>query len=104
MLPWSQMTQFGGVWYLKSDFKSENERLSFEKKVCSQFADRLKDLKLSYLCVNFAPAFTNWLPFYWKGYRQTTRYTYQIQGVDNLDVDVLVKRIDLIYRFIWLIL
>ncbi len=81
-----QMTQFGGVWYLKSDFKSENERLSFEKKVCSQFADRLKDLKLSYLCVNFAPVFTNWLPFYWKGYRQTTRYTYQIQGVDNLDV------------------
>ena len=25
-------------------------------------------------------------------------------SVDNLDVDVLVKRIDLIYRFIWLIL
>jgi Zn-dependent M28 family amino/carboxypeptidase len=25
-------------------------------------------------------------------------------NVDNLDVDVLVKRIDLIYRFIWLIL
>src|SRR5690606_24621302 len=22
--------------------------------------------------------FTNWLPFYWKGFTQTTRYTYKI--------------------------
>ncbi len=26
----------------------------------------------------FHPSATNWLPFYWKGYRQTTRYTYQL--------------------------
>jgi len=27
---------------------------------------------------DFNPAVTNWLPFYWKGYRQTTRYTYRL--------------------------
>lgn len=34
----------------------------------------------------FHPAQTNWLPFYWKGFRQTTRYTYRI---DLSDLDAL---------------
>jgi lipid II:glycine glycyltransferase (peptidoglycan interpeptide bridge formation enzyme) len=33
---------------------------------------------------DFHPALTNWLPFYWKGYQQTTRYTYTLD-VTNLD-------------------
>ena len=80
-----QLTQFNGVWYLKNDFKNENERLSFEKKVCTYFAERLKALHISYFCQNFSPSFTNWLPFYWQGYGQTTRYTYQIKNLSNLD-------------------
>ena len=35
--------------------------------------------------VNFHPSFTNWLPFYWAGYTQTTRYTYTIEDLTNLD-------------------
>ena len=27
---------------------------------------------------NFHPSATNWLPFYWRGYRQTTYYTYRL--------------------------
>ena len=27
----------------------------------------------------------NWLPFYWKGFKQTTRYTYQIKQPIHLD-------------------
>lgn len=30
-------------------------------------------------------AFTNWLPFYWAGYNQTTRYTYVIDELEDLD-------------------
>lgn len=33
---------------------------------------------------NFHPAVTNWLPFYWAGYRQTTRYTYRL-AVEDMD-------------------
>ncbi len=33
---------------------------------------------------DFHPTVTNWLPFFWKGYRQTTRYTYTLD-VRNLD-------------------
>lgn len=28
---------------------------------------------------------TNWLPFYWRGFEQTTRYTYVIEDLHNLD-------------------
>lgn len=79
-----QLTQFNGVWYLRNDFKSENERLSFEKKVCTYFAECLKNLNISYFNQNFTPHFTNWLPFYWQGFSQTTRYTYQINNLSNL--------------------
>jgi len=32
-----------------------------------------------------APAVTNWLPFYWEGFQQTTFYTYRIESLANLN-------------------
>ena len=80
-----QLTQYNGVWYFRTNFKNENERLSFEKKACQYFIDKIKCLGISYFNQNFPTAFTNWLPFYWNGYRQTTRYTYQIPDISDLD-------------------
>ena len=33
---------------------------------------------------NFYPTTTNWLPFYWAGYRQTTYYTYRFSNLADL--------------------
>lgn len=33
---------------------------------------------------NFHPTCTNWLPFYWKAFQQTTYYTYQIDLTQSL--------------------
>ena len=33
---------------------------------------------------NLHPALTNWLPFYWQQYQQTTFYTYQLRGLRAL--------------------
>ena len=33
---------------------------------------------------SFYPTLTNWLPFYWAGYRQTTYYTYRLPGISQL--------------------
>ncbi|HND87657.1 MAG TPA: GNAT family N-acetyltransferase [Saprospiraceae bacterium] len=38
---------------------------------------------------------TNWLPFYWQGYRQTTRYSYTL---DLSDLDAVWKNIKPRYR------
>ena len=32
---------------------------------------------------SFHYSITNWLPFYWKGFTQTTRYTYVLDTLDN---------------------
>ncbi len=34
----------------------------------------------------FHPNFTNWLPFYWAGYRQETRYTYCFPDISDIKV------------------
>lgn len=34
---------------------------------------------------HFAPQVTNWLPFYWEGFTQTTRYTYVLDLTQSLD-------------------
>ena len=33
---------------------------------------------------NFYPTATNWLPFYWLNFRQTTYYTYRLNGLHQL--------------------
>ncbi len=32
---------------------------------------------------NWSPEMQNWLPFYWRGFRQTTRYTYQLRCLND---------------------
>jgi hypothetical protein len=34
---------------------------------------------------NFSPQAANWLPFYWRGFSQHTRYTYRLTDLSNLD-------------------
>lgn len=34
---------------------------------------------------SFHPNFTNWLPFYWAGYRQEVRYTYRFHDLQDID-------------------
>lgn len=35
---------------------------------------------------NFSPQAANWLPFFWRGFSQQTRYTYRFADLSNLDV------------------
>jgi lipid II:glycine glycyltransferase (peptidoglycan interpeptide bridge formation enzyme) len=34
---------------------------------------------------DFHPNLTNWLPFYWNDYQESTRYTYQLHNLQDLD-------------------
>jgi hypothetical protein len=80
-----QQTQYTGVWV---DYPKEiklHKRYSFEKRVMDGLIDQLDALKLSYYSQNFHHSFTNWQPFYWRGFRQTTRYTYQIKDLSDIE-------------------
>lgn len=80
-----QLTQYNGPFYRYPDALNEMRRLSFEQKVCDQLIAQLKDLRLAYFNQNFSPSITNWLPFYWQGFSQTTRYTYRINDLSRPD-------------------
>ncbi len=79
-----ELTQYNGVWFRYPNWRDENEKLSFEKKILVEIIKQLKSLRLAYYEQNFSPQFTNWLPFYWSGFRQTTRYTYRIPDISDL--------------------
>lgn len=80
-----QLTQYNGLWINYSDIRSVSEKLSLEKEVMLNFIKQLSDIKLSYFDQSFQPAITNWLPFFWNGFSQTTRYTYQIKNISNIE-------------------
>ena len=76
-----QLTQFSGLVYFYPENMSESHRLDFEKQVAGSLLRQIDDLRLHSFLQNFSPDITNWLPFYWAGYRQTTRYTYRIDDI-----------------------
>ncbi len=78
-----QLTQTNGIWIDYPENQSENERLSLENKVCEALIKKLYKLKWIYYAQNFHFSFTNWLPFYWKNFQQTTRYTYRIPDISD---------------------
>lgn len=81
-----QLTQFNGPWFRQDVTRNENQRLEFEKSMVDQLLKQLDGLRLSYFEQNFSPIVTNWLPFYWSGFSQTTRYTYRIPDISDTEV------------------
>jgi hypothetical protein len=59
----------------------ENTKLSkidgIKKELCYSVIDQLPNFK--HFDMKFHRSFTNWQPFYWKGFQQTTRYSSRIQ-------------------------
>lgn len=78
-----QLTQYNGPYYNYPAHLDEQHRLAFEQQVCAQLIKQLESLHLAYFEQNFAPTITNWLPFYWAGFHQTTRYTYRINDISD---------------------
>ncbi|MDR0829594.1 MAG: hypothetical protein LBN95_05745 [Prevotellaceae bacterium] len=78
-------TQYNGVWIDYPQEQKLHKRYSFEKKVMDNLIAQLENLKISFYSQNFHHSFTNWQPFYWKGFKQTTRYTYRITDLSDLE-------------------
>ncbi|HNL37762.1 MAG: GNAT family N-acetyltransferase [Saprospiraceae bacterium] len=80
-LPLVQMpplTSYAGPWYFypqNAGFK-EVGRLAFEKKTAAALIGQLP--RSLFFRQHFRPEIGNWLPFYWAGFKQSTRYTYRL--------------------------
>lgn len=77
------LTQTAGVWLSYPKGQKYANKLSFEKEVCKEIIENLP--YIDSFSQNFHYSFTNWLPFYWKDFKQTTRYTYVLENLHDHD-------------------
>jgi hypothetical protein len=77
-------TQTMGIWFNPA-FENEcySRNLFRKQAICEDFIMRLP--AHDYFLQNFHYSFTDWLPFYWNGFRQKTRYTYVLPDIGNQD-------------------
>jgi hypothetical protein len=70
---------------------TENKKIGYEHDVYNTIIDALP--KSDSFAINFDWKYKNWLPFYWQGYKQTTRYTYILDNIKSYDhiIDNFVK-------------
>ncbi len=78
-----QLTQFSGPVFFPPDDLSPQRRVDFEHNACKLLIDKLKALKPDFFRQRLSPEVTDWLPFHWAGFSQTTRYTYRITDIGD---------------------
>lgn len=76
-----KLTQTWGVLLLKTA-GNQSALLSREMRILQEFANRVRTY--TFFFQGFHPSLQNWLPFYWNGFRQTSRFTYVIEGISDL--------------------
>lgn len=79
-----QLTQMSGIWINHAVRPTNQDAFNFEKDVIAELSELLKQIDFSYFDQNMLPSLQNWLPLYWNGFKQTTRYTYRINDLTNL--------------------
>ena len=77
-----ELTQYLGPW-IKPGQAKYAKMLGQQKDVMTQLIEQLP--RFDYFLQNWNYTQTNWLPFYWKGFQQTTNYTYVIEDLSDID-------------------
>ena len=84
-----KLTQTMGPYILYPKGQKYYKKLSWDKDIINKLLRQLP--KYDYFFQNLHYSITNWLPFYWNGYKQTIRYTYIIE---NITVEDLEKKFE----------
>lgn len=82
VLTQAPLTRFVGPWLRPSEGKP-GARLGNERELMTELIAGLP--RFDAYRGNFAPAVTNWLPFYWARFEATLRYTYRLDDLGDAD-------------------
>ena len=77
-----RFTPFNGVFYIYPPGQKYCTKLAYEKDVINELLNQIGPF--DYYFQKFLPEFTNWLPYYWNGFKQTTTYTYRICNLKDV--------------------
>jgi len=84
-----QLTQTMGLYIKYPPKQKYYKKLSWEKEVMENIIVNFP--KVDHFSQSFHHTITNWLPFYWSEFEQTTKYTYIIE---NISIDELEKKFE----------
>ena len=71
-----------GIWFNPAfEHKQYPTNLHRRRKISTWFIENLPSHKV--FLQTFHHSYTDWLPFYWKGYKQTVRYTYILPDISD---------------------
>lgn len=76
------LTQTLGPW-IKPVQADHSGQIKYQHKLLKALLDQLPPFDCFHQ--QWHHNYTNWLPFYWAGFQQSTRYTYIIDDLSNLD-------------------
>ena len=77
------LTQKLGPYILYDKNISYTTKIGYEHKIYQQIIDALPAYDV--FNINFDQQYKNWLPFYWNGFSQSTRYSYQLVDIKHSD-------------------
>ena len=77
-----ELTKYLGPWF-KTNNNKYSKILGQQKAIMEELIKQLPNF--DYFSQNWFHNKTNWLPFYWNGFKQTTNYTYCIDDLTDLD-------------------
>jgi hypothetical protein len=72
-----RLTQFMGPWLIYPPDQKYSSKLSYEKQILAELIRQLPSFDS--FTQNFHYSVTNWLPFYWESFQQSTGYTYRLE-------------------------
>lgn len=78
-----RFTQTLGPLFEPLDHLKTKNRITTEVNILEALIKHFPNLQ--YFSHNCSSNFTNWLPFYWAGFNQTTKYSYILKNLDHLD-------------------
>lgn len=82
MIATPPLVKFMGPWIKYPKGQKQCTRLSHEKELMSELIHQLP--KVDAFSQQFHYDYSNWLPFYWEGFRQTTKFSYCIKNTSDL--------------------
>jgi lipid II:glycine glycyltransferase (peptidoglycan interpeptide bridge formation enzyme) len=75
-------TQTMGIWFAAEPPNMKYASIIEQRQsVCMHFIEKIE--KQKFFLQNFGHEFTDWLPFYWSGFWQTTKYTYILHNIKD---------------------
>lgn len=77
------LTQTLGPWLDYPSGQKVATRLGYEKDALGALIEALP--RYDYFAQNFHYSTGNWIPFYWKGFEQTTLYSYALEDLSDRD-------------------